>query len=271
MRILDFFRRRRSSEPRPLVVTFTGGMGAQIISAAIYFDRKEQGLPVYADLSYFDKPEKVAVAGDKGVPSHWAWQLHAFGIARDAFDNDVGLDRSKVRYRHAGVEKFELALKALAKGSIGNLFPLSSDLQDVLPGLGAEKYVCVHIRRGDYTNVASHLVSDGDFLAIAKKMSGLLSNVVVLSDSLLDEGLRNAFRALYEKAEFLDNSDAWTAHRIMRGAAALVCSNSQFSLVAALLNPNALVVIPKQWFGGDERAIEVPLHALSPFQTLICQ
>jgi hypothetical protein len=55
----------------------------------------------------------------------------------------------------------------------------------------------------------------------------------------------------------------------MRGAAALVCSNSQFSLVAAMLNPSALVMIPKQWFEGGDRSIEAPLHAKSAFQIFI--
>jgi hypothetical protein len=59
-------------------VTFTGGMGAQMISAAIYLSMKNDGLPVYADLSYFDKPESVAAAGKPGDCSHWSWQLDTF-------------------------------------------------------------------------------------------------------------------------------------------------------------------------------------------------
>jgi len=253
----------------PVVISFTGGMGAQIISAAIYFDRKEQGLPVFADLSYFDIPEKVAVVGDKGAPSHWAWQLDVFGIDRNLFDVNVGLDRKKVKYLHDGVEKLEQALKALAKDSIRSLFPVSSRIGDGLPTLCLEKYACIHIRRGDYINVASYLVSNEDFLAIAKKLSSMLDKVVVVSDSKVDNELRGAFCSIFKKVDFMDNSDAWTAHRVMRSATALVCSNSQFSLVAAMLNPSALVVIPKQWFDGADRSIEVPLHARSNFQVFI--
>jgi len=51
---------------KPTIVTFTGGMGAQIISAAIYFSMKNSGRPVYAVLSYFDRPESIAVVGKTG-------------------------------------------------------------------------------------------------------------------------------------------------------------------------------------------------------------
>lgn len=50
----------------PMIVTFTGGMGAQIISAAIYFYLKNEGHVVYADMSYFDKEENIATVTSGG-------------------------------------------------------------------------------------------------------------------------------------------------------------------------------------------------------------
>jgi hypothetical protein len=49
--------RKQDSE---ILVTFTGGLGAQILSAAIYFYLKGDGSKVYADLDYFKQPGKTA-------------------------------------------------------------------------------------------------------------------------------------------------------------------------------------------------------------------
>ena len=54
----------------------------------------------------------------------------------------------------------------------------------------------------------------------------------------------------------------------MRCARILICSNSTFSLTAAALNPNALVVVPKQWYGEKDREIEAPIHARCLFQMI---
>jgi hypothetical protein len=196
---MNFFKiaRRFSADgSKPAVVTFTGGMGAQMIRAAIYFSLKNAGLPVYADLSYFEKPESVAVAGRLGDKSNEEMQ------------------------------------------------------------------------RGDYVNVASHLIADVEFIKLARKFSGLVGNLVVISDSPISQDFRSEVSSYFKDVSFLDNTDAFTAHRIMRNARILICSNSQFSLIAAALNPTALVLIPKQWFGENERHIEAPIHSRSAFQVM---
>jgi hypothetical protein len=73
---------------------------------------------------------------------------------------------------------------------------------------------------------------------------------------------------MFPHAAFLDNVDAITSHLVMRGARILVCSNSQFSLVAAMLNPKAIKLIPKQWFASDQYYIEHPIHEMSSFEYL---
>ena len=54
----------------------------------------------------------------------------------------------------------------------------------------------------------------------------------------------------------------------MRSARILICSNSQFSLIAAALNPEALVLIPKHWFGDGDRHIEAPIHSRCLFEIM---
>ena len=48
------FARQKSKKERPVAITFTGGMGAQIVSAAIYYHLEHEGRPVIADFSYFN-------------------------------------------------------------------------------------------------------------------------------------------------------------------------------------------------------------------------
>jgi len=243
-------------------------MGAQVISAAIYFAMKKAGEVVYADLSYFDQPENVAQAGQAGQCSHWSWQLGLFGLVPAMFETSPSLDRRYLTYLVDGPEKLERALQALSDPFIREYFNVSPNIEGVLPGWGDERFLCLHVRRGDYVNVASHLVHDDVFILLAQKFSGILDRVVVLSDSPIDECFRNGLQASFPYVSFQDQLDVEDTHRIMRKASVLICSNSQFSLIAAALNPQALALIPKQWFAGADRAIELPLHARCDYQVL---
>jgi Glycosyl transferase family 11 len=243
-------------------------MGAQIISAAIYFHMKQTGRSVYADLSYFNQPERLAVVGNTGDCTHWGWQLSPFGLELTSFETNPALNKRNARVIEDGVEKLELALKALADPDVRKAFAVPAGPVDPSDAELQGDYLCIHVRRGDYVNVSSHLVRDEEFVALAARFAGLVKSVVVLSDSPISEALKTDVARLFERSSFLDKTDAYVAHRIMRGSRILVCSNSQFSLIAAMLNPQALLVIPKQWFGEELRALEAPLGALCRFQLI---
>ncbi|MBU1425731.1 MAG: alpha-1,2-fucosyltransferase [Gammaproteobacteria bacterium] len=268
MDLFKHFRRTPADKGKPIVVTFTGGMGAQMISAAIYFSMRDERRPVYADLSYFDQPESVAIAGDAGVCSHWSWQLEPFGLSTSSFNAFPGFTKQNADILQDGPVKLELGLKALAQPEVQKYFEIPTDVSDALPTEMADGFLCVHVRRGDYVNVASHLVADNAFVGLSGKFSGLIKSAVVISDSPIGPDFRSAMTKLFEVVAFLDHTDAYTAHRIMRNARILICSNSQFSLIAAALNPNALVLIPKQWFGDSERHIEAAIHTHCTFQIM---
>ncbi|HLP97587.1 MAG TPA: alpha-1,2-fucosyltransferase [Sideroxyarcus sp.] len=251
-----------------MVVTFTGGMGAQIISAAIYFSLKAEGREVYADLSYFDQAERIATVGKAGDVSHWSWQLDAFGLTLDSFERAAPYNKRDVELIEDGPQKMMLGLKALRQLEVQKRFAIAGNVTSVLPDTFSSSYLCIHVRRGDYVNVASHLVSNQEFFELAGKFVGLVKFLVVVSDSPIEDEFRQTIATGYEQAVFLDNIDAITSHCIMRNARILVCSNSQFSLIAALLSARALVVLPKQWFGEKDRAIEAPIHEACGFQLL---
>jgi hypothetical protein len=267
MNLFKIFNRDPSVD-KPTVVTFTGGMGAQIISASLYFAMKKEGRSVYADLSYFNQPESVATLGTRGVCSHWSWQLAPFGLSLSSFGTLPTYTKRNAHILPDGPEKLELGLSALAQYEIQKYFEISNVVSNVLACELSSPYLCIHVRRGDYVNVASHLIADNEFISLARKFSGLVDHAVVISDSPIEEDFRASLSAVFINVEFLDNTDAYTAHRIMRNARILICSNSQFSLIAAALNSKALVLIPKQWFGVGERHIEAALHSRCAFQIM---
>lgn len=267
-KIIGMFELATLKESKPVVVTFTGGMGAQVISAAIYFLLRDEGRKVYADMTYFEKASHVAVEGNAGDVSHWDWQLQSFGLFPESFERLPNLRRSKYKVIQDGEEKSALGMKALGMASIQKYFPEEKSLEDILPQEIIPNYLCIHVRRGDYVNVASHLVNDEIFIELANKIAGLVSGVVIVSDSEISDSFRRAICNIYQKAIFLDGIDAITAHRAMRNARVLICSNSQFSLIAALLNRHALVFLPKKWFGDKYQELAAPINDLCSFQIL---
>jgi len=268
MSYLDIFRRGSTRKSRPTVVVFAGGMGTQIISAAVYFSIKHAGRPVFADVSYFDVPERLAVAGNAGQLTHWGWQLDPFGLPREAFDTKDGLTERNAEMLFDGPRKLELSLKALAEPEIQSLFKIPAGVKDILPAGFPNNVLCMHVRRGDYVNVASHLIADGEFVRLARRFAGLADHVVVLSDSPIGSDFRGAVSPLFKEVLFLDDIDAFAAHRIMRSASILICSNSTFSLTAAVLNSSGLAIVPKQWYEGGDRHLEAAIHARCPFQIM---
>lgn len=252
-------------KPKKVIITFTGGMGAQILSAAIYFSMKNSGKEVYADLTYFDKTPVLATEGVIGQISQWDWQLSPFGLKPRDFETFSGINTSREDVIIDGPRKIQLGLKALREKEIQQYFAMLNTPENLF-GLDGVQYICTHIRRGDYINVASHLISDEDFFNVANKFSSLCSTLVIVSDSNIPLALKKRFSSLYKTCIVLDNIDAITTHYIMCKAGALICSNSQFSLVAAALNQSGLVLVPKNW--GEAHGIAEEVSLFGNFQTL---
>jgi hypothetical protein len=254
--------------PLPYLITFTGGMGAQMISAAIYFQMKFENKEVYADLSYFDKPKEQAVDGVKGKASHWGWQLESFGLNKTMFLNTNDANSKKCIVIEDGANKLSLALNAFTNDNVNNLFKIEPNSIAHLIDKNNINYLCIHVRRGDYLNVATHLTSDSDFFALAQRLKNMVNHVVVVSDSKIPPEFQFRMSEFFSKATFLDNVNEYESHCIMRSARILVCSNSQFSLVAAILNKSGLIFLPRVWFGKDHPKLEMVVSNLGTFQVL---
>jgi len=266
---VDNYLNRIFKNSRPYVITFTGGMGAQIISAAIYFNLKEKGHTVYADLSYFEKKPHVAIEGKKDDISHWGWQLEHFNLYQHTFRRIKNTNRLQYNLIKDGDHKLNMGVEALSSEKIKLYFNCEKyDHKNRYFNLDGENYLCIHIRRGDYVNVASHLISDELFTNLSIKFKHLISIAVVISDSVISNNVRNDISKYFKTTKFLDDIDVVQAHTIMRNARVLICSNSQFSLVSALLNQNGLVFIPKKWFGQNNKKMTEEMNKQCIFQIL---
>lgn len=262
---------RQDSE---VIVTFTGGLGAQIFSAAIYYYLKGKGRAVYADLDYFRQPGKTATVGNKGEASHWNYELGEYGLPLEVFltkkFKNTFFKRNRPHVIADGAEKVKLAIEALRQQEIKKLFPINNSVaRESSEVSGGNDYLCIHIRRGDYVNVASHLVEDADFVNFAEPLSNFVSAVIVISDSDVPDTVREKLSGLFKSCFFVVGGNLHIAHALIRQAKYLVCSNSQFSLSAALLNEvGQQIFVPTKWFGDVDSNIQIPINALCRFQVL---
>lgn len=255
-------------------ITFTGGLGAQILSAAIYFNLKREGRKVFADLDYFKQPAKTATAGNKGEVSHWNYELGDYELPLEGFSTKKReksfLKRNKAVVISDGVDKLSLAIGALRQPEIRKLFPIKHSVVEKCHQISGQKdYLCIHIRRGDYVNVASHLIDDMDFVNLAKSISKFVPAVIVISDSEVSGMIKESLPGLFAHCSFVIGGDPHAAHALIRQAKYLICSNSQFSLSAALLNQTGQqIFLPTKWFGDIDSNMQAPINALCRFQIL---
>jgi len=255
-----------------ILISFTGGLGAQLLSSAIYYDLTEKGYKVAADLNYFSKDEKTPVLLENGL-THWNWQLDSFGIKKADFSTVV---QKRVVYLPDGHLKSVLAYNAFLNSNIKNKFKKLSfeDLTNkclheynfILP---KENFICIHIRRGDYLNVASYVVPETFFELISLKFKDIIESIIVFTDGELDQSFSRILNNNFSKVFLFENSclDPFTTHTIMRHSKVLICSNSQYSFTARVLNDN-LVIMPKIWFGKELDELNQQVIKLADFVVL---
>ena len=230
------------------IITFTGGLGAQILSASAYFYLQRSGQEVGADLRYFHCRTHIATPGVPGDISKWPWQLDGYGLSPSDF---VCPDPAGHSLVHDGERKAALGFLGLGDPQVQRRFPLLEGLSDFRQELLADRpFVCLHLRRGDYLNVATFLVSDESSLRALRTVSRLVHDAVIISDSPLSPEMNSALLGLGLNVVTLVGGDPVAAHGLMRMADILICANSQFSMTAAALRePDQLTFCPSQHDG----------------------
>lgn len=261
-------------------IEFHGGIGNQMISTAALFVMSRNS-NIFADLSYFDN-QPICAAVDGKSMSYWNWELNHFGFDLISF-NEFKLnrsidsrkidDQSVLRHGLYGLNKF-----------CGEIFQISPNhlklIYENYPFFQNIEFIAVHLRRGDYLNVASLLVSVRESLPTLRQLAKIILNIVVFSDSPVNHDDSLSLQKLIDDTGcnircFIGGSPVIT-HHLLRLSTVLICANSQFSLsAAALRRPDQLTIVPAQhdaliYSGTNQVLAGLRRFQISPdFSTLI--
>lgn len=251
------------------VITFTGGLGAQLISAAAYFHCQRQGIPVQAHFGYFSREASLAAVGRRGAVSHWAWALGDYGLDFGQFDQPLGpIDPAHVVFD--GIEKLELGFAGLRDDAIRARFPIDDASREALRGIvPAGRWAAVHVRRGDYLNVATYLIPDEAYFRAVLAVRRLVDHFVVISDTEISSELSRRLQGLpaSDRVMVVTGGPARLAHDLMRLADILISSNSQLSYTAgALRSGDQLTLLPSIHDGEAGGDTNRWLSSLGEFQ-----
>jgi hypothetical protein len=251
------------------ILSFTGGIGAQIISAAGYFYlQKNNPETTFAYLDYFLQPPHLATPGISREISHWQWELSSFGLDINDFKKSNLNIGSNVIWD--GLEKLNYGFTGLRDPVIASKFPIDSSALNYRYELfGNETYTCIHLRRGDYLNVASYIVSDEAFLRAIYTVSKITSNLLVVSDSPLSSKMQTALTTLNIKCVLAVGGTPYLTHCLMRLSDILICSNSQYSLTAAALRDEyKLSIYPSLHDANLDSYSNIFLNKIREFQII---
>jgi hypothetical protein len=246
------------------VVPIEGGLGAQIFGVMLYEYLRRSNEDVRCDITYFSRLPKIANPGE-GI-SIFPWELDYYNLSKSMYLNPppkINLIRKKLKFFSPNFlidgsrQRFDLLLSAW-KNDWADFFPIKREHAEEASRLvsGGSPTVVVHLRRGDYLNVASHVVSDENVMAVIRKVSHLgIRRVLFVSDSEVPIDYFKSNLPEINEWEVLVSKDIFLTHAVMRVSKFLITSNSQFSLSAALLNRQAVVFMPKKWFSDQKKVI----------------
>jgi hypothetical protein len=238
-----------------IVITFTGGLGAQIFSASIYKYLESNNYNVYGDFRYFETNELIRNK-TKGI-SYWEWQLSEYDIEIKDFKkiryNFLFLFFSNFKFINDGDLKLNLAilsLKFIDNKSIfkKNIFTIKNIIDSELYNDLNNQYIALHMRKGDFVNVATLVIPEDFYIKLLFSINLNNKNLIILSDSKLSTETYTILKAKFNNLKVYDDNKLtpFISHVIMTNASYLICSNSQFSFSAGLLN-EGIVYYPSKW------------------------
>ena len=129
-----------------------------------------------------------------------------------------------------------------------------------------DSYGVIHLRKGDYLFVASHLIKEEQVINLLSKISEFLPGIIfIASDGEIDQLLPDWFMINKPdiRLELIEKDiDPIILHDLMRNSRILVAANSTFSFSAALLSSERTIsFIPQIFYKEDQkRAKDSSIH-----------
>ncbi len=261
-------------------VYFEGGLGSQILAYIEYNERnKSSNKPIFANLEYFKNIENDFT--DKTGLSRWTWKLDQYGIYRHDLRELTKIKKLinkffKVR-QQSNTEIF-YNFREKKSCSYQKIFAINNEdiKKYLLEKFRSDKvdFAVIHIRRGDYLNVASKVVSTEELLNFVNKIKKLLpKNVLISSDSSLPPLEKVLFSNTLAESNLVylePHEDPVLVHHLMRSSTILVASNSTFSFTAGLLaKSGCMVFFPTNYFGQNRASDSRSFVFRQPFEFLV--
>jgi len=244
------------------IIPIEGGLGAQILTYIIINHFLRLGAPIKVDLRYFLNTPKIAEPGN-GL-SFFKWELDYFGIDINSLKKHTQItliDRIaknlplKTHIKDGEAYKLQCLKESLSNEDWKSLFPIrNDDAEKAQEIIGNNSHIVVHIRKGDFLNVASHVTTEDMVIPLLRKFKGCnISKLIIITDGSVEVDRFRTELSFLEDISIHQNINNMLSHAIMRKASILITSNSQFSLTAGLLNDYGLVISPKKWFSTSRK------------------
>ena len=152
---------------------------------------------------------------------------------------------------HDGPNKSKLFINGMETKEVKKKFVTkSNEWKNIInkQNINFDNTVILHLRRGDYLNVAAHLISYEEILKMCQKLPKVLKNIIIFSDSKECDNKKfiSELRKIFFSVKWMDDIDNVNTHKIMTQASFLMCSNSQFSTTAAYLG-EGFSIIPQKY------------------------
>jgi len=247
-------------------VYFEGGLGSQILSYILFRHKSEKNEKVLCDLTYF-KNVSADSHGENKV-SLWSYKLDNYGIPVSKFLSKKRKSRIKLKPQFIPLDFLDIDKDLLNK--VKSEIELNSEnLTSYLEQHNLridDQYGVIHLRKGDYLFVASHLIREQQVIDLISKISDFLpGKMFIASDGEIDESLFEWFKVNKPNIQLITTErkiDPFILHDLMRNSRLLVASNSTFSFSAALLSSEKTIsFIPQIFYKEDlKKKQDSPIH-----------
>ena len=229
----------------PALIHLEGGLGSQILGLIAFENLRESigEQSAKCNLEYFTKGTSADLR---------PWALSNYGVQIESlakYQDKTRLSKFKNKKDYLSLSEIEseywsssrIKFKSIFDFDVEFITNLIEDTWQIPPNA---KYATLHIRRGDYLEVASRVITMENYRNLILRIGDLLPKYLILiSDSEIEESeLRNLQEVLPDDVELLiwddPSADPFILHCIMRLADLLITGNSTFSFSAALLGKN---------------------------------
>jgi hypothetical protein len=250
-------------------IYFEGGLGSQILCYMLFRYKNERNEKILCDLTYFKNVSTDSHAENK--VSLWSYKLNNYGIPLTRFP-----DKNKKSWLKLKPQFIPLDFLSIDKNFLNKV---KSEIKLNIENLATylerhslrvdDQYGVIHLRKGDYLFVASHLITEQQVIKLISKVSDFLpEKIFIASDGEIDESLFEWFKVNKPNTQVITTErkiEPFILHDLMRNSRLLIASNSTFSFSAALLSSEKTIsFIPQIFYKEDlTRKNDSPIHRLA--------